>query len=137
MNMIKHAALMLLISTPARMRELLIGAAMLVCLMTAANAQSFNCNYAKTPDEVLICQNQGLAQSDESMADKFFRLRQELKGGQLQRLNEMQAGWLAARMTCGRDYPCIDRMYEFRNAQLLDELLALCRKRGWNCEDAQ
>ena len=104
---------------------------------TAAHAQSFNCNYAKAPDEVLICQNKDLAQADESMADKFFRLRQELRGGQLQRLNGMQAGWLAARMTCGRDYPCIDRMYEFRNAQLLDELLALCRKHGSNCEDAQ
>jgi uncharacterized protein len=104
---------------------------------TAAHAQSFNCNYAKAPDEVLICQNKDLAQADESMADKFFRLRQELRGGQLRRLNEMQGGWLAARMTCGRDYPCINRMYEFRNAQLLDELLALCRTRGWNCEDAQ
>lgn len=51
----------------------------------------------------------GLAQADESMADKFFRLRQELSGGQLQRLSGMQAGWLAARMTCGRDYPCIDK----------------------------
>jgi uncharacterized protein len=28
---------------------------------TAAHAQSFNCNYAKAPDEVLICQNKDLA----------------------------------------------------------------------------
>ena len=71
---------------------------------TAAHAQSFNCNYAKAPDEVLICQNADLAQADESMADKFFRLRQELRGGQERwsRLTGHNGG--LAKVDSGFDY---------------------------------
>jgi hypothetical protein len=36
--------------------------------------------YAKTPDEVLICQNSRLSTLDEQMSSVFFRLRNALSG---------------------------------------------------------
>jgi uncharacterized protein len=84
----------------------------------SSHAQSFNCNYAKTPDEVLICQNADLSALDEQMSAMFFRLRNSLYGGQLRLLEAEQSSWLRNRMACGRDADCIDTAYEWRIRQL-------------------
>ena len=47
---------------------------------TAAHAQSFNCNYAKAPDEVLICQNKDLAQADEFDGRQVFQAASGAEG---------------------------------------------------------
>ena len=39
-----------------------------------ADTQSFNCRYAKTATEVLICQNPELGRLDEEMAAAFYGL---------------------------------------------------------------
>jgi len=85
---------------------------------TGAPAQSFNCNYAKTPDEVLICQVPRLSDLDERMSSLYFRLRNSLSGRPLRTLDADQKEWLAERMACGRDIACIAEAYGRRIRQL-------------------
>ena len=85
----------------------------------SARAQSFNCRYAKAPDEVLICQLPRLSALDERMASIYFRLRNRLQGGQLRALEAEQAAWLRQRSACGRDAECIAAAYLGRIQELL------------------
>jgi uncharacterized protein len=87
-------------------------------LSAGAQAQSFNCNTADRPDEVLICQNPRLSALDERLSSLYFRLRNTLAGGERARLEADQAAWLRDRYSCGRDYGCIRGLYESRIAQL-------------------
>ena len=89
-----------------------------VLLPFAAEAQSFNCRYARTADEVLICQDPHLSALDERMAGLFFRLRNSLYGYERERLDQVQASWLRYRMSCGGDPACIEDVYRRRISQL-------------------
>jgi uncharacterized protein len=90
-----------------------------------AQAQSFNCNYAKLPDEVVICQNERLGSFDEIMSQLFFRLRNGLTGRERQRLEFDQADWLQQRHDCGSDGDCIAQAYRRRIAELRELTNAL------------
>jgi uncharacterized protein len=92
--------------------------AILVMTSVPAGAQSFNCRYAKTPDEVAICSDPRLSQLDERMSRRFFQLRNELSPPQQLRLDETQGGWLARRNSCGSDPGCIEEVYLTRIDQL-------------------
>jgi uncharacterized protein len=83
-----------------------------------ARAQSFNCRYAKTADEVLICQDPRLAQLDEQLSSIFSRLRNSLPAGERVLLDTGERRWLRARMSCGRDAACIAALYRQRIRQL-------------------
>ena len=85
----------------------------------SARAQSFNCHYAKAPDEVLICQLPRLSALDERMASLYFRLRNRLQGPRLRLLEAEQAVWLRQRSACGRDAECIADAYVARIQELL------------------
>ncbi|MEA2928286.1 MAG: hypothetical protein QOG38_714 [Hyphomicrobiales bacterium] len=94
---------------------LLIGFSLAPC---AAEAQSFSCRYASRSDEVVICQNAGLAALDERMAATYERLRSRLSGGARQGLISDQSAWLRSRYRCGSDAGCIEDSYR----QRIDEL---------------
>jgi uncharacterized protein len=83
-----------------------------------AQAQSFNCRYAKTPDEVLICQDPRLSALDQRMSSIFFRRRNRLSGRARADLDAEQAAWLRGRMACGRDAGCIATAYQARIREL-------------------
>jgi uncharacterized protein len=83
-----------------------------------ASAQSFNCRYAKTPDEVAICGDPRLSQLDERMSRRFFTLRNELIPPEQVRLDDTQGQWLARRGSCGDDPACIEEAYLTRIDQL-------------------
>lgn len=87
----------------------LLAAASGIALPSGAHAQSFNCRYARYPDEVLICQDDHLGQLDRQMTDLFFALRNRLGGADRDLLIHEQAAWLAARHRCGRDDRCIEQ----------------------------
>lgn len=89
-----------------------------VLLVETAAAQSFNCRYAKKPDEVLICQNQYLAGLDEEMSSLYFGARNDLSGRHRKALEAEQASWLHARMRCGYDYVCVEWHYLARISEL-------------------
>ena len=78
-------------------------AALSVTACLPAAAQSFNCRYAKTPDEVAICGDPRLSQLDERMSRRFFTLRNELSPPEQIRLDDTQGHWLNRRSSCGND----------------------------------
>jgi uncharacterized protein len=80
----------------------------------AVQAQSFNCRTADRPDEVLICQNARLSSLDEEMSSFYFRLRNALSGSERRALEAGQRRWLQSRINCGRDFDCIEALYERR-----------------------
>ncbi|MEZ5785780.1 MAG: hypothetical protein R3D62_04695 [Xanthobacteraceae bacterium] len=98
--------------------------AVFICLLAAwiapppAQAQSFNCRYARSADEVLICQNEHLSNLDVVLSRTYYRLRNSLYGAARRRLEASQSRWLASRMDCGRDYACVDRHYQARIREL-------------------
>lgn len=57
----------------------LIGLALPLSI-ASAHAQSFNCRYAKTADEMLICQDPKLAALDERLASVDSRLHRLVPG---------------------------------------------------------
>jgi uncharacterized protein len=74
-------------------------------------AQSFNCRYAKTVDEVTICRSPLLSQLDEQMSQMYFEIRNSLYGVQRLQLENGQAAWLRGRHLCGGDPSCIENAY--------------------------
>jgi uncharacterized protein len=99
------------------MRLRLIGVASLL-FVSSAHAQSFNCRYARTPDEVTICEDARLSALDEHLSRRFFRLRDSLYGSDRARLDSDQTIWLNARHRCGSNPACIAASYRARIAEL-------------------
>ena len=91
----------------------LIGVA-LAFSVASAHTQSFNCRYAKSADEVLICQDAKLAALDERLASAYSRLHREVSGAQRATLERDQGAWLRGRRQCGRDAACIAELYQSR-----------------------
>lgn len=87
-------------------------------LPPSAEAQSFNCRYARTPDEVAICQSDRLANLDQAMSRIYFRLRNSLYGREKARLEAEQSSWLRQRRDCGSDRGCIEEAYARRIQEL-------------------
>jgi uncharacterized protein len=83
-----------------------------------ASAQSFNCRYAKTAVEVLICQDAELSTLDARMASAYFELRGTLSGADRRDLEASQRAFLRQRNDCGRDRRCVADAYEDRIRQL-------------------
>ena len=127
------------------MRALLLGAATLAVLATSAHAYyyvdpskqpSFDCRYAKAPDEVLICESPELAELDRTMAAAYSAQynitkadirRMEIEGGyrrgdinvaSRRQMRAIQAAWLKRRHACGYDFDCIKAAYDQRIAEL-------------------
>jgi uncharacterized protein len=100
------------------MKKLLVAMAIAIPVAIPAHAQSFNCNHAKTPDEVLICQSPKLTQMDEKLADVYFALRNALYTPFRRRLEAEQSAWLRHRIQCGRDELCVEHEYRMRTAEL-------------------
>lgn len=92
----------------------LIGFAALL-LPAAADAQSFNCRFARYADEVVICQDAQLSRLDERLSRVFYELRSEVGGA---RLDAEQDRWLRSRRSCGRDAGCIEDAYRGRIREL-------------------
>jgi uncharacterized protein len=84
----------------------------------AAQAQSFNCRYARAPDEVAICQSEQLANLDQVMSRLYFRVRNSLDGPERANLEAEQAEWLRSRRDCGSDPGCIADAYRRRIQEL-------------------
>jgi uncharacterized protein len=73
---------------------------------------------------------------DTTLADAYFDLRNLMNRRDVAWLQNDQRGWLQARVSCGRNYPCVYQMYARRWSQLMFQFDKVCRARGLNCEDA-
>lgn len=98
------------------MRHMIFATALVAVAMslaTPAQAASFNCNYARLPDEVAICQSPTLSALDEEMASAYFRVLNSLRAQGLwyeaRALRRSQRRWLRRRHACGYNFGCIRR----------------------------
>jgi uncharacterized protein len=104
---------------------------LVLCVFSGpAWSQAFNCNFAKLPDELTICRDDSLKALDEQMADRFFKIRQQLPESGLKQLKSGQADFMKRRTFCGTDGDCIEGMYEER----LETLCSLAGDFGVVCE---
>ncbi len=99
-------------------------------LSGSAWSQAFNCNFAKAADELTICRDDSLKALDEQMADRFFKIRQELPTEAQAQLKAGQKDFLSRRKFCGTDGDCIEGMYKER----LETLCSLANDFGVACD---
>lgn len=99
---------------------LLLTAMAAATLPQAAEAQSFNCRFARSADEVAICRDERLSRLDERMSSLFFRVRDDLGRRRARELDEDQDAWLRQRARCGPNYECIEHAYRRRIDELRD-----------------
>jgi uncharacterized protein len=90
------------------------------------SAQSFNCRYAKSPDEVAICQNAKLAEMDIKMSKLYFGYRGIFSGPARHQIENDQVAWLRHRMSCGNSTECIATAYKDRVAYLYQHRPVVC-----------
>ena len=112
------------------MRVLVLAAVGLSVLAGPAWSQAFNCNFAKQPDELTICRDDSLKALDEQMADRFFKIRQQLPPAGVRQLNSGQKDFLKRRNFCGTDGDCIEGMYSER----METLCSMASDFGVVCE---
>jgi hypothetical protein len=86
--------------------------------LTESGGPSFNCSYAKTPDEVLICENVDLSNQDVYLVNFFYQLRNQAPARVRAQMDASEAAWLRQRHQCGRDAACINTMYNRRVREL-------------------
>ena len=82
-----------------------------------ASAQSFNCNYAKLPTEMAICNDGELSSSDEELSTEYYQLTNSAPGWAVRQIKTEQKAWLKERNACGYDMQCIMGEYRFRLQQ--------------------
>jgi uncharacterized protein len=94
-----------------------------------AQAQAFNCDFAKAPDELTICRDASLGALDEKMSDLFYKIRQQLPPAGLKALKAGQSDFMKRRNFCGTDGDCIEGMY----AERIETLCTLATDYGVTC----
>lgn len=85
-----------------------------------ADAQSFNCRYAKKPAEVAICQDGNLGRLDELMAATYFDVIYNLSPRKASIVKAEQSDFLRQRNRCGYNFECIAGSYNYRLRELCD-----------------
>lgn len=103
----------------------------MLCLGTLGTAQaaSFPCAKAETPDEKAICATLSLNDLDVEMAVRFEILKDLLAMGNRGQLQDDQEIWLKERQTCGGDVACLQQAYQSR-LKILRGVLAEFAKQG-------
>ena len=79
---------------------------------------SFNCDRARTADELAICGNGALAAKDRQLAAVYASVRQNLDPAAQQQLSAAQKVWVALRGQCGASVGCIAGVYDRRIQEL-------------------
>jgi uncharacterized protein len=92
----------------------------LPALAGPAAAQSFNCNYAKLPTEVAICQDDTLSYDDQLLASEYSHLTNDAPGWAARQIKSEENAWLSERNACGYDTQCIMDQYHWRMQKLDD-----------------
>jgi uncharacterized protein len=93
-----------------------------------AEAASFDCDKAKTPDEKAICADRTLNDQDVEMSVLYTQLKPLLGMGARGDMEDAQATWLKHRETCGSDRTCLNKAYEERVLQLRGGFEALAKR---------
>ena len=104
---------------PAKPASIAAVAAVFVALASNAEAASFNCAKAATPDEKAICKSRSLSELDVRMATLYgVRMKLPMLMGARGAAQDEQRTFLMNRGYCGADAACIGAAYQ----QRIDEL---------------
>ncbi len=87
-------------------------------LAAGAQAASFNCERARTPDELTICATLKLNDQDVRMAQLYDIAQHLVAMGGRAAIQDDQQAWLKTRRACGADRTCLARAYTRRIAAL-------------------
>jgi uncharacterized protein len=104
-------------------------AAVVLILSSGAEAASFDCGRARTPDEIAICDNRDLNDMDVRMATLFEIAKGFVMMGERGTMQDDQREWLAQRRRCGANVGCLRRSYRKRIGEL-ESALQQIRSRG-------
>lgn len=116
--MMAHHPSRLLSRAPLALAALMAAGLFTLCDAGPAQAASFPCSKAAKPDEIAICANPQLNDSDVEMAVRYEMLLQLLPMGGAGALRDAQRAWLASRQSCGGDVACLKTAYAARIAAL-------------------
>ena len=84
----------------------------------AAQAASFNCDRARTADELTICATLKLNDQDVRLAQLYDISQHLVAMGGRGAIQDAQQEWLRKRRACGADRTCLARTYTRRLAEL-------------------
>ena len=73
---------------------------------------SFDCRLASGKTELMICNNEQLAQLDNELSVLYYTIRKSLSGDDQRQLDSAESVWVAERNTCVSDFNCIKKMYQ-------------------------
>jgi uncharacterized protein len=85
--------------------------ATLVFTTSPASAAAFDCNYAKLPTEVLICQDSELNILDEYNGKLFYKIAGQLSSSGRTEFMRVGHEWIVDRNRCGYDRACVAHAY--------------------------
>lgn len=101
-----------------------LAAGALVFARPGAEAASYDCAKAKTPDEIAICVNPALSDLDTQMATLYgVRMQIPMLMGARGAAQDEQRTFLAVRSSCGASVACIKTVYQQRIA-ILNQIIA-------------
>jgi len=105
----------------------LLAAGLLAFLITGSGirqlkAQSFNCRYARHPDERAICHDPLLGRLDEELASMYRRLLLRLPKAEGAQLYKEEDVFVTLRSRCGAQRACIEESYRRRIRELNEAL---------------
>ncbi|WP_340645177.1 lysozyme inhibitor LprI family protein [Phenylobacterium sp.] len=111
---------------PIRLALLVLAGAL---ISGSAQAASFNCERARTPDELTICASLKLNDQDVRMAQLYDIAQHLVAMGGRAAIQDDQQVWLRTRRACGADRTCLARAYTRRLAAL-NKVLERAYKQG-------
>ena len=79
---------------------------------------AFNCRYARTQTERLVCSSPALAASDRAMSSTYYGAIAAADPGTKVRIRASRDAFLRRREQCGGDEACVDRAYRQRIAEI-------------------
>lgn len=79
---------------------------------------AFNCRYARTQTERLVCSSPALAASDRAMSSVYYGTIAAADPGTKSRIRAGRDAFLRRREQCGGDAGCVDRAYRQRIAEI-------------------
>jgi uncharacterized protein len=94
----------------------------------SAEAASFDCAKAETPDEKAVCADRALNDQDVEMSVLYTQLKPLLGMGARGDMEDAQVAWLKRRESCGGDRACLGKAYEERVLQLRGGFEALAKR---------
>jgi uncharacterized protein len=83
-----------------------------------AHAASFNCRFARLPDERAVCADLALNDQDVRMAQLYDITRRLVPMGTRGAIMDRQVAWLRQRQACGANRQCLANAYAGRIAEL-------------------